>query len=228
MNRSFRPLTCLPYFLTVVGAAGLCVVLSSAQAQQPGPKTNPGAKSSAAANRAAQNPAKTLGLSDQVQKLVHDALARNTFYKPGFLITRKDLEPVFSQLLESGITNIDSQEAVVDLVLAEGSQLAKLLKTPDGREFMKKLGNDPTVYDRLERMSWTYDGRRLIEKLIHSKDGPALLKSLQTPEQLAKFSKEIAADPRTKDFALPTGKAHTADQFIERMTELLREEASAE
>jgi len=155
--------------------------------------------------------------AEQLRSLVQETLARNSFYSPGFLIARRDVEPIFSKLLEKGITKPDDQEDLVDLVLADHSFLVKLLKTPDGRAFMKKLGNDPSAYDRLERLSWTFDGRKVIERIVADRDGVKILKQLNTPEELAKFSKQLAADPRTKDFHMPTGKGHTADEFVERV-----------
>jgi hypothetical protein len=162
---------------------------------------------------------------EQLRMLVNETLAQNSFYAPGFLITRRDVEPIFSKLLEKGLTTPNDQEALADLVVSEQSSLAKLLKTPSGRAFMKKLGSDTAAYDRLERMSWTFQGRKLAERIINDKDGVAILKQIDTAAELATFSKELAADPRTEDFHLPTGKAHTAEEFVERVAEVLQRNA---
>ncbi|QDU31041.1 hypothetical protein ETAA8_61940 [Anatilimnocola aggregata] len=159
----------------------------------------------------------------EIGSAVEQQLRRNTFYSPGFLITRSDAESVFRMLEEKGLELPDDREALYEDLLSDTSPLAKILKTPDGRAFMRKLVGDPTAYDRLERLSWTRDGRYVVDKMVRAKDGATRLKQLQTKDDVAKFSKTLATDPRTRDFALPTGRIHTAEALTERLTELLTE-----
>ncbi len=158
---------------------------------------------------------------EQLRALIQERLAKNSYYSPGFLISHSDVEPIFNFLLEKGVTIAADHEELYDSILADNSHLVKLLKTPQGRVFMKKIAGDPTVYERLERLSWTFDGRKLIENLIKAKDGATRLEQLQTPAQVAKVSKQLAADSRTQDFALPTGHIHTADDLLAKLTKVL-------
>ncbi|WP_254513446.1 hypothetical protein [Anatilimnocola floriformis] len=164
----------------------------------------------------------------QLRTMVEQTLAKNPYYSPGFLISRRDVETLFSKLLTDGVTEPDDQEDLVETLLSDSSFLVGRLKTPVGRAFMKKIATDKTAYDRLERLSWSPDGRKLIDTIIAAKDGPAQLQQLQTAEQLAKISKRLAADPRTADFALPTNKAHTADELVTKLEEVLAAKHAAQ
>jgi hypothetical protein len=178
------------------------------------------------AKKVSSNP--TEPTAAQLRGLVEQSLEKNPYYFPGSMICRRDVEVLFSNLLRQGVTSTNDQEDLAECVLPDSSYLAGRLMTPNGRAFMKTIASDPTAYDRLERLSWTPDGRQLIDTYIKSKDGPAKLQQLKTPEQLAKLSKRLAADPRTADFALPTSKAHTAEELIAKLTEVLAAKNSAE
>ncbi|WP_425615384.1 hypothetical protein NA78x_005301 [Anatilimnocola sp. NA78] len=179
----------------------------------------------------AQTPSKAPNKSATAKKLtpqelkatVHAKLGRNPYYAPGFLLSRGDVDDVCEELEDKGFEMPSDREALYEDLLGDSSPLVKLLKTPQGRTFMKKVAGDPTVYDRMERLSWSFDGRVWLEKIVSAKDGPAKLKQLQTKEQVAKLSKALASDPRTQDFALPTGRVHTADELCEHLTQLLEQ-----
>lgn len=159
--------------------------------------------------------------ANELRGIIQTELGRNSFYAPGNLLSRSDATSVFDALRAKGIDLSEDAESLNEDFLSENSPLVRLLKSPDGRKFMKNIVGDPTAYDRLERLSWTYDGRYLIEDLLRDKNGVKKFQQLKTKEQLAKFSKDLAADARTQDFALPTGRIHTADQLFERLDELL-------
>jgi hypothetical protein len=159
--------------------------------------------------------------ANELRGLIQTELARNHYYKPGYLLSRSDAANVFDALRAKGFDLSDDAESLYEEFLAENSPLVKLLKSPDGRDFMQKIAADPTAYDRLERLSWSLDGRFLIEDWINAKDGVKKFQALRTKEQLAKVSRELAEDAHTADFALPTGRIHTADQFFARLDELL-------
>ena len=200
----------------LVGALALCCLAPSvANAQKPAPAAK-GAVSKQAAPAV------------QVKALVEQSLAKNPYYAPGSLISRRDVEVLFNQLLEKGITSPDDQEDLVESVLSDSSFLVGRLKTPAGRAFMKKIASDPAVYDRLERLSWTSDGRQIIDSFLKAADGPAKLQQLKTAAQVAKLSKRLAADPRTADFGQPTSRVHTAAELVEKLQEVLAAKNAAQ
>lgn len=201
-------------FLAGLACLGVaCFAPASSFAQQP---TN-AAQRKSTTKPIAKKPAKpTLDF----RTIVPESLARNPYYSPGFLISRVDVETLISLLLEKGIVPDFDQEDLYDSLLSDQSPLVNRLKTPKGRAFMKKVGSDPTAYDRLERLSWSVDGRKLLDSMLSSKDSYERFQKLKMPADLAKVSKALAADPRTQDFSLPTGHIHTADQLVKRLEEL--------
>jgi hypothetical protein len=156
----------------------------------------------------------------EISTIVKETLVRNPYYFPGALISRDDVSPVFEKLLRLGVIDAEDQEDLYGSVLSDSSPLVRRLKTPVGRAFMKKIASDPTAYDRLERISWTIDGRKLLDRFLNSKDGVEQFQRLKTPADLARVSKQLAADPHTADFAQPTGHILTADQLIQKLQEL--------
>lgn len=198
--------------LTVATLA--CLVVSQASAQTA--KTSSKNKNAAEPNTA------------RLKGLVEQTLKKNPYYSPGYLISRRDVETLFAQLLAEGVTSTEDQEDLSESVLSDNSFLVGRLKTPAGRAFMKKIASDPTVYDRLERLSWNPDGRQLIDSFLKAKDGAAQLQQLKTGAQLAKLSKRLAADASTEDFALPTSRCHTAEELVAKLTELIAAKNAAE
>jgi hypothetical protein len=156
----------------------------------------------------------------QIQQVVASHLRSNPEYAPGDLITQGDVEPIFNTLIEQGSPPADN-ESLYDAFLSDRDHLAKSLRTPEGRKFMRAVARLPNVFDRLERLSWSETGRQMLGELIASADGPKLLEKILTPEGMAKIEESLRKDPRGGNFQLPTGKVHTADQLIDRLEERL-------
>jgi hypothetical protein len=183
------------------------------------PTAQPPASNSNASNAKASQQKSPLTAAD-LKKVINDRLAKNPYYSPGFLIAHSDVEPIFNFLLERGVTIADDHEALYDSILPNNAQLVRLLKTPLGREFQKKLAGNAEAYHRLERLSWSPDGRKVLEELLRAKDGPARFQKL-TAAELAKMSKNLATDPRTEDFNLPTGNIHTEAELLQYLEKAL-------
>lgn len=215
--------------LCLLAAFGLAPVLSVV-AQQPKKAATP--ENAAAPKRkvaAAKAPAKKPPVTpEQLRAVIQEKLTKNPYYTPGALLSRHDVEPIFNYLLERGVTIAADQEELYDSILPDNAHLVRLLKTPNGRTFMKNIANDPTAYDRLERLSWNPDGRRLIEGFINSKDGVTKFQNLKTGDQIGKLSKSLAADSRITDYLLPTGHIHTADALTKSLTDVLNSQQPAE
>jgi len=156
----------------------------------------------------------------QIRQLVASHLKSNPEYVAGDLITQGDVEPIFNTLIEQGRPPADN-ESLYDAFLPERDLLAKSLRTPEGRRFMRAVARLPNVFDRLERLSWSETGRRMLRELIASPEGPAMLEKMLTPEGIALIEESLKNDPRGGNFQLPTGKVHTADQLIDRLEEQL-------
>ncbi len=206
-----------------------CLWAFQANAQAPTrPSPNAASRISDSANKTAKAAKPAEPTAAALKSMVEQALKKNPYYAPGFLISRRDVESLFSQLLTEGITSTDDQEDLAESVLSDSSFLVGRLKTPAGREFMKKIASDPTTYDRLERLSWTPDGRKVIDNLLKAKDGATQLQQLKTSAQVAKLSKRLAADASTEEFALQTTRCHTADELVAKLQEVIAAKNAAE
>ena len=159
----------------------------------------------------------------EVQKLISERLGKNSLYSKGFLLSHSDVEPIFNFLLDRGITIAEDHEELYDSILPDNAQLVRLLKTPVGREFQKKVNGNAAAYDRLERLSWNPDGRKVLEEMIRAKDGYARFEKLSKAD-LAKLSKKLGADSRTEDFDLPTGHIHTEAELLKFLEKILAQQ----
>ncbi|MCE9605790.1 MAG: hypothetical protein K8U03_12920 [Planctomycetia bacterium] len=153
---------------------------------------------------------------DDLQRLVAGHLKNNPNYVSGDLITQGDVEPIFNDLIAQGKPPADN-EALYDAFLPERDFLAKSLRTPEGRKFMRGVAKLPKAYDRLERLSWSTTGRRMLAELIASPDGPKMFERILSPEGTALIEESLKNDPRGANFQLPTGKVHTADELLDRL-----------
>jgi hypothetical protein len=153
----------------------------------------------------------------EVKAVVERHLRSNPDYAPGDLISRGDVEPIFDELLPLGVPLNESQEELYDDFVPDNSPLVCSLRTPRGREFMKKVKSFPKVYDRLERLSWSPKGKEMIDQLIEDPQGPALFNAMLQPSGLAATAKYLNDDPSGKNFSLATGRIHTANELLKRL-----------
>lgn len=157
----------------------------------------------------------------EVRAIVERHLTSNADYAPGDLISRKDVEPIFDELLSLGLPLAAGQEELYDDFVPDSSALVRALRTPSGRKFMQKIKPIPSVYDRLERLSWNPKGKELIEKLIEDPQGPAILGVMLLPTGRAATAKYLHDDASGKNFSLPTGHVHTAKELLQRLETVL-------
>jgi hypothetical protein len=167
----------------------------------------------AAAEKASAAKPKPMTRAELV-RLVGGHLKSNPSYLPGDLITQGDVEPIFNELIEQGRPPADN-ESLYDAFLPDRDFLAKSLRTPEGRKFMRAVSKLPKAYDRLERLSWSETGRRMLTELIAAPEGPKMFEKILTPEGTALIEESLKKDPRGANFTLPTGKVHTADELLE-------------
>ncbi len=167
-----------------------------------------------------QVPAKPPTMAE-IKAIVEKHLHSQAGYLPGDLISRKDVEPIFDDLLELGAPLAAGQEDLYDDFVPESSHLVRTLRTPSGRAFMQKVKSIPGIYDRLERLAWNPKGRELIEMLVDDPQGPAILKVMLEPAGMAATAKYLGDDPSGKNFSIPTGHVHTANELLKRLDKVL-------
>jgi len=151
-----------------------------------------------------------------LERLVATHLKANADYVAGDLLTQRDVEPIFNDLIAQGRPPA-ANEALYDAILADRDYLAMSLRTPEGTKFMRAVAKLPAAYDRLERLSWSATGRKMLAELIAAPEGPKMFERILTPEGAAVVEESLKNDPRGGNFQLPTGKIHTADELLEQL-----------
>lgn len=155
--------------------------------------------------------------SQQIKAVVQKHLRPGFDYRPGDLICRGDVEPIFNELIDRGLNASGDIEELYDSFLLDSSPLAQTLRTPAGRKFMRSVSSLPDAYDRMERLSWLPEGRSLLSELIASPEGPQLFQTLLEPENLKHLEQRMSNDPRGRNLRLPTGHVYTANQLLEHL-----------
>jgi hypothetical protein len=159
-----------------------------------------------------------------VEALVTKHLRVNPLYMPGDLISQTDVEPIFNELIERGYRSPD-MEGLYDSFLPDRDHFVKSMRTPEGRMFMRSIARLSGAYDRLERLSWSETGRSLLAELLASKDGKKAFEHMLTEEGAKVVETILAKDPRGRNFQLPTGKVHTANELIDHLSEMFGDAA---
>lgn len=153
-----------------------------------------------------------------VAKIVQRHLAADPSYQAGDLISQRNVEPIFEELLSLGFQPANHEE-LYDSVLPDQDRLVQLFNTHEGRKFIRKVSKLPYAYDRLERMTWTDVGRKLLDELVTADDGAKQFSAINSPDGLRKLQKLVEQDPRGRNLALPTGNIHTAEDLLQQLRE---------
>lgn len=154
-----------------------------------------------------------------VKSVVEQHLRTIQDYSSGDLISRSDVEAIFNELIDRGFPVNDIAEGLYDDFVPENSFLNQTLRTEAGRKFMRKVSGLPLAYDRLERLSWIPAGQDILRELIAKPDGAGLFKTMLEPAGLEATVRYLESDPRGKNYALPTGHIHTAEELLKRLEE---------
>ena len=160
----------------------------------------------------------------EIKAIVEEHLQSNAYYAPGDLISRKDVEPIFDDLIGRGVPLAAGQEELYDDFVPENSALVRVLRTPGGRKFMQKVKSTRGIYDRLERLSWSFKGRELLDQLLNDPQGPAILQVMLEPTGMTAMAKYLKDDEIGTNFSIPTGHIHTANELLKRLEKILASE----
>lgn len=161
-------------------------------------------------------PAAESAVQPQLQALIDKYLRRDPNYKPGDLITRGNVEPIFNDLVDAGFVMVDNSEELYDVFLPDGAFLAQFARGA-GRDFIRQVWQLPDAYDRLERLSWSKTGQAWLQQLAASKEGPELFKQLLTEKGLAAMEEQLKGDGRARNFRLPTGHIRNEKELLVRL-----------
>ncbi len=151
-----------------------------------------------------------------IEKAVLDYFKGQPGYRPGDLITQKQVEPLLARLQKMGLPLPEKKE-ILDAVPVEGEFLVKALSTTAGRKFMRRIARFPDAYDRVDRLSHLPIGQQTVRDLIRGPDGYKMIQYMTTAEGGIELGKQLSNTPDGKKFNAPTGRIYTAAILLERL-----------
>ena len=156
----------------------------------------------------------------EVRRIVVETLADRRDYQPGDLISRSEVNQVLSQLALLGWSPDDRAQIEAD-TLSDSSSLVRILRTTEGRRFMRKVAGQEQVFDRLDRISQVAGGEALLQSLVKLPDGErfAMRKPPRgRPDLLDLLPKNASGKTRTiKDYDKRTGQIYSEADLIKRL-----------
>jgi len=161
-------------------------------------------------------PAEKLPPFADVQRVVQAHFQAKPDYKPGDIIARGDIKPVFSALAQIGFEVADAK-AILESVPADNDFLVTSLRSAAGRRFMQQVARYPMSYDRLDRLGRLPHGRQTVRDLIKGPDGYKMIDYMTTAHGGREMGKMLSKAPKGKDFNAPTGRIYTVDQLLKRL-----------
>jgi hypothetical protein len=159
---------------------------------------------------------KSLPRFETVQQIVVQYFATLPEYKPGTIISRKQVEPLLDTLAKEGWVVADRDE-ILKLVPRDDEFLVTQLRTPNGRKMMDQLVSNPAGYDRLDRLSQIPMGKQTVRDLIAGPDGYKLLDYMTQTKGGDELGRMLSKDPHGHDFNQATGRIYTDGALLARL-----------
>lgn len=162
-----------------------------------------------------------------IQKIVAETFSAESGHRPGDLIARGEVEPLFAKFEKAGWKVADRKE-ICQSLLSDQHVLVKKLHTQAGKKFMRQVADDPEVYDRLDRFVRLPRGERMLQDLIDGPDGYKLFDYMTKTSGGHELGKMLSNAPRGRDFNDETGRIYTVKMLDQRLkTSYARAEAQA-
>jgi len=149
----------------------------------------------------------------EVKKTVERYLDSIEEYRPGDLIFREQIGPLFARIEAIG-WKVDNRTEIEARLVSEQSFLGKSLSTKAGRKFMRQVTRYPYAFDRLEHMANLPQGQRTIRDLIRGPDGYKMIEYMTTSPGGKELGRMLSNTPRGKGFNAPTERVYTADDLV--------------
>jgi len=153
-----------------------------------------------------------------IKEVVDSHFASLPGYKPGNIISRSEVKPLFEKF-KLLCWEVSDRRAILDDVLADGSFLVVELRRPAGRRFMRRISKYPNAYDRLDRLSRLPHGHKTVLALINGKGGYEMIEYMTTSKGGIAIGKQLSNAPKGANFNKPTGRIYTVKILIDRLRE---------
>ena len=157
-----------------------------------------------------------------VKGVINKHFAKLKEHRTNDIISRRDIDPILKELAKRG-WKISDEKKLVKEVLDDQNELVRILRSKDGKKFMRKVSGQKNVYDRLDRVVREKNGASLLRKVVALPDGHKYVNAQQKPgtptlSDLLLINKRGSAHKRKlKDFNKPTGIRYTLDAFWKRL-----------
>jgi hypothetical protein len=148
-----------------------------------------------------------------IAKALETYFAAQPGYQKGDLITRSQIEKILAKLQAVGV-KLNDASGIAKRGLADDSFLVRELATADGRRFMRKIGDDPGTYARLDRLSTIPRGQQTVRDMVRMKDGDKLVQYMATTKGGRNMGSMLAGARGGVDLNKPTGRIYTAEDLI--------------
>jgi hypothetical protein len=137
-------------------------------------------------------------------------------FQAGDLIHRSQIEAVI-ELVEMGGVQVDKADELVERGLPDSAFLIRVLSSPAGKKFMRKIGRQRGAYGRLDRLSSIPGGEKRVRELVKTPGGDQLLEYLTTTKGGHKLGRQLANVRGGVDLNKPTGRIYTADDLLQAL-----------
>jgi hypothetical protein len=164
-------------------------------------------------------PPAALPTIEKIRQTAERFFAAQADYRPGDIISRGQVEALLKSLTGIGFAPPGREKLLAD-VPADDDFLVARLRTPKGKQFMRRVAGLPQAYDRLDRLSRLPQGQRTVEDLIKGPGGDELIRYMTSTPGGNNLGKQLANGPKGADFNKPTGKLYTADALLTRLSKL--------
>jgi len=145
-------------------------------------------------------------------------------YKPGDLILREQVAPVFNRIKRLGWDVADRQQILARIHQPSDLLAQQLLGSEKGVRFMRTISKYPLGYDRIDRLNRLPLGKRTVHDLIHKVGGAEMIRYMTTAKGGLALGQMLSEDSGGKDFNKPTGRIYTQEQLIEALKDSYKAE----
>jgi len=139
-------------------------------------------------------------------------------YRPGDLISRSQVQPIFEDLKGAGWI-VRDQAQILALVPSDDEWFVRQLRSASGRTFVRQSARFPLSYDRIDRLSNMLMGHQNVKALMAGPDGYKMILYMTTTPYGRNMGQMLSQAPYGADFNSPTGRLYTAEAFLNRLAE---------
>lgn len=161
-----------------------------------------------------------------LEKAVADHFKTLPNYQPGDIITRSQVEPLLKRTELFGWLGAERETILAQFPL-DGDFLVTQLRTPAGRELLKKIEAYPDGIDRLDRWSRMNHGHKTVQSLIRLPVAEKLIEFMATKPGGTTLGNHEAKAPGGAHFNQPTGRIYTVEMLLARLKQSHRAKAAA-